>query len=90
MYDRRRFPGSVAGPVTNARRVDLSGGDFEDPRGFVWTAIAAGEYTFRPAGAEADLTLTLEAGGFPAVGGVAIMCSAVRSGASLSILAANL
>ena len=90
MYDARHFPGQAAGPVTAARVVDIGTEDFVDAHSFVWHALAAGAYTFRPASATADLTLTLAAGGYPQVAGVPILCTAVRAGAGLSILVANL
>ena len=89
MLDLRRYAGGV-GPVQNARTAELARADFEDARGFVWHALADGSYTFRPFGASADVTLTLEAGDYPAVAGTPVACEAVRRGAGLSILAANL
>ena len=90
MFDARRFPGSAVGPVTNARIVGLAAADFTDERGFVWHALAAGSYTFRPKDAAVDITLMLEAGEYPTCADVPIFCEAVRRGAGLSILAANL
>lgn len=87
--DYRKFEGAL-GPVTHARIVDLSGGAFEDDRGFVWSAMVDGDYGYRPAGADADLRQNLMAGEYPHCAGVAILCTRVSSGAGLSILAANL
>ena len=88
--DVRRFTGTSWGPVRAARIVDLAGGDFDDPRGFVFNALAAGDYTYRPESASVDLTVTLAVGGYPTVAGVACLCSSVRSGTGLSILVANI
>lgn len=88
--DVRRYTGTAWGPVRNARIIDLSGGDFVDRRGFVWQAETAGSYSYRPESASGDLTVTLQAGEYPTVGGVSILCSAVRQRAGLLILAANL
>ena len=87
--DRRRFEGAL-GPVQNARVVDLAGADFVDPRGFVFTAAADGDYVFRPASASVDLRQNLMAGEYAQVAGTAVLCTAVRMGAGLSIIAANL
>ena len=87
--DARRISGPV-GPVRNARFVDLAGADFEDPRGFVFTANADGVYVFRPESADADLTLALLPNEAPTVAGRPMLCTAVRMGAGLSIFVGNL
>ena len=87
--DQRSYEGAL-GPVQAARVVDLDTAGFEDPRGFVFQSAVDGTYSFHPVGAPVDLQQMLMAGEHPTVAGVAILCDAVRQGAGLSIVVANL
>ena len=87
--DQRSYEGAL-GPVQAARVVSLDTEAFEDPRGFVFQSAADGDYAYLPVGAPVDLRQTLMAGEHPTVAGVAILCTAVRQGAGLSIVVANL
>ena len=87
--DQRNFEGAL-GPVQNARAVDIDSAGFFDERGFVFQSSVDGMYSYLPAGASVDLRQQLNAGEWPTVAGVAILCTAVRAGLGLSIVVANL
>ena len=87
--DIRNYEGAL-GPVQAARVVDLDADGFVDERGFVFQSGVDGTYSFLPADAGVDLRQTLMAGEHPTCAGVAILCTAVRQGAGLMIVVANL
>ena len=88
---RRVGPLGPVGLVLNARLVSLDGGDFEDPRGFVWHAVTIGSYIYRPFEAEVDLGIAITmTGTSPLVAGGLVLSEAVRQGAGLKILVANI
>ena len=73
----------AVGPLKEKRVVDISVNDFEDARGFVVQAGADGDLTYRPLVGNADLTDTLVAGGSVNVGGVLVLCRAVRAASTI-------
>ena len=73
----------AVGPLKEKRVVDISVNDFEDERGFVVQAGAAGDLTYRSLIGNADLTDTLVAGGSVNVGGVLVLCRLVKANATI-------
>ena len=77
------------GPLRGAKTVSLAE-DFVDARGFVFVALVAGDYTFRPVDSDGDLTQTLTRGSGPNVQNIPILCSVVRADSAKSMLVAYL
>ena len=74
-----QYQAGPIGPLKDRRVIDISADDFLDVRGFVVEAIDAGDITYRTLGGTADVTQTLAAGDYPAVAGVPVLCTAVRT-----------
>lgn len=77
--DCRRPIGAI-GPLKHMLEPDVSSADHVDDRGFVVACTAAGDVVVRTLEGAADVTVTLAAAGdVVGVGGVPVLCRAVRS-----------
>ena len=75
-----RQPVGAIGPLKHMVEPDVSAADYEDARGFVVAATAAGDVAVRTLEGDADLTVSgLDAGDVVGVGGVPVLCRAVRT-----------
>ena len=73
----------AVGPLKHVRTLNTNA-DFEDDRGFVVQAVGAGNLTYVPIAGDADVTETLEAGGFPQVCGIPVACRIVRASSTVA------
>ena len=71
------------GPLKHVRNI-ATNADFEDPRGFIAQAVGAGNLTYVPFAGDADVTDALEAGGFPNVAGIPVLCRAIRAASTVA------
>ena len=78
---------SAPGPIMRARTVDISAADFtddDDEYGFLVDVSKAGDLVVIPSGSSAEMEFAgLDAGGFPNVAGVPILCRTVKASAAI-------